>query len=100
MEMNFANLSEEVKARKDFIDKEIGMGNVINDFGYKGNPQIKSVTDTGLIVLWNKATGIVKTILIARPKQLRRLYESAGGEVPKSVIRLAYDHNRKGYNLK
>ena len=88
--------------RDDFINQNVGLGNVIDSFvvdkGHKNGAEIHSVTDTGIIIIHNLRTKKLITKLIARPEQIRKLYRSAGREPPKKVIRLAYRHNNKRYN--
>ena len=57
---------------------------------------VTKITTTGLVVIYNKRTGIMVTILIARPNQIKRYY--AENEAPQSIINLAMEHMRAGYN--
>ena len=90
------------RRRHDFISSNIGAGNIIDEFvvdrGHRNGEEIHSVTDTGLIIVKNKMTNKIITELVARPEQLRRLYHSEGREPPKSLLRLAYQHNASKYN--
>ena len=76
------------------------MGQVIKevtvDRGHKNGPEIHKITTTGLVVIYNKRTGIMITILIARPNQIRRYY--AEDEAPQNIINLAMEHMKAGYN--
>lgn len=88
------------RQRRSQIIAQIGMGQVIKevvvDRGHKNGPEIHKITTTGLVVIYNKRTGIMITILIARPNQIKRYY--AEGEVPQNIINLAIEHMRAGYN--
>lgn len=88
--------------RLDFIRDNIGEGNIIDSFlvdnGDPHGAEIHKVTSTALIMIHNAITQKFITVFIARPEQLRRLYRSDDREPPRHLIKLAYDHNRKGYN--
>ena len=88
------------RQRRSQIIAQIGMGQVIKevvvDRGHKNGPEIHKITTTGLVVIYNKRTGIMITALIARPNQIKRYY--AENEVPQDIINLAIEHMRAGYN--
>lgn len=88
------------RQRRSQIIAQIGMGQVIKevvvDRGHKNGPEIHKITTTGLVVIYNKRTGIMITILIARPNQIKRYY--AEDEVPQNIINLAIEHMKAGYN--
>ena len=89
--------------REKFIQKYIyGDGNVIDSFivdrGHKNGLERHDVTDTGLIIVYNAVSQKLVTKLIARPKQLKRLYESVGKNAPRYLLDLAYWHNTLHYN--
>jgi len=88
------------RQRRSQIIAQIGMGQVIKevtvDRGHKNGPEIHKITTTGLVVIYNKRTGIMITILIARPNQIKRYY--AEGEAPQNIINLAMEHMKAGYN--
>ena len=88
------------RQRRSQIIAQIGMGQVVKevtvDRDHKNGPEIHKITTTGLIVIYNKRTGIMITILIARPNQIRRYY--AENEAPQEIINLAFEHMRAGYN--
>ena len=83
--------------REELI-RRIGEGrvicSVIIDRGHPNGAEEHFLTDTGIIIIVNNRTRIVVTKLIARPGQLRRF-----GRVPRSVIEIAREHTRLGYNL-
>lgn len=90
--------------RDKYIRENIGVGEIIDSFtmdrGHTGGPEIHSVTNTGIIVVCNATTGKLITTLIARPEQLKRLYETIGGKPPRKLLRLAYKHSIDQSNYK
>lgn len=92
---------EERKNRQRIID-EIGMGYEVDSFvvdrGHVNGEEIHVITSTGLIVIYNKASHKMVTILIARPQQIRRYYNNSGEFAPMYLIELAREHQRLGYN--
>lgn len=88
--------------REMLILDVIGEGNVIDNFvvdrGHKNGPEIHSITDTGIIIVYNQMSGKMITKLIARPGQIRRYYEAEGQEAPQDILDIAKEHLRKGYN--
>lgn len=88
------------RQKRSQIIAQIGMGQVVKevtvDRGHKNGPEIHKITTTGLVVIYNKRTGIMITILIARPNQIRRYY--AEDEAPQNIINLAIEHMKAGYN--
>lgn len=98
------HFATERSERDNFIDGVIGRGNVVESFvvdrGHVGGAEVHDVTDTGVVVVRNQQTGRIITELIARPAQLRRLYDGVGQAPPKWLLKKAYDNNRRGYNTK
>jgi len=88
------------RQKRSQIIAQIGMGQVIKevvvDRGHKNGPEIHKITSTGLVVIYNKRTGIMVTILIARPNQIKRYY--AENEAPQDILKLAFEHMKAGYN--
>ena len=82
------------------IIAQIGLGQVVKevvvDCGHKNGPEVHKITTTGLVVIYNQRTGIMVTVLIARPNQIKRYY--AENEAPQKIINLAFEHMRAGYN--
>lgn len=85
--------------------KEIGLGKVLDSFnvdkGHRNGPEIHVVTSTGIIVIYNARTKVMVTRLIARPRQIERLYMdkyNSISNIPQSVIELARYHQRMGWN--
>lgn len=60
------------------------------DKGHINGPEIHSITNTGLIIIFNEASGKLITILAARPGQIRRYYVSPFPFYVKQVIDIAY----------
>lgn len=85
--------------------KEIGLGKALDSFnvdkGHRSGPEIHVVTSTGIIVIYNARTKVMVTRLIARPRQIERLYMdkyNSISNIPQSVIELARYHQRMGWN--
>ena len=76
--------------------------NIVDSFfvyrGHKDGPEIHSITDTGIIVIHNQKSGKMVTKLIARPGQIARYYLAEGRTAPQSIIDIAREHQKKGYN--
>ena len=91
---------ENDRQKRSKIIAQIGMGQVIKevvvDRGHRNGPEIHKVTTTGLVVIYNQRTGIMVTILIARPNQIKRYFEE--NKVPQEIINLAFEHMKAGYN--
>ena len=98
------HFSEERQDRDTFINNVIGSGTVIDSFvidrGHVGGAEIHSITDTAIIIIRNQKTNKLITELVARPAQLRRLYQKDGRQPPKWLLKTAYRNNRKKYNEK
>ena len=77
--------------RENIIKNIIGEGKVIKtievDKGHRNGAEIHKLTDTGIIEVYNKATGKLITKLIARCGQAKRF-----GYIPKKVWDTCY-HN-------
>lgn len=94
------------KMREKIINKYLnGDGNMVDGFivykGHKHGTEVHSITDTGLIIIHNYATGKLVTKLIARENQIKRYYESTGREPPseyESILELARWHESLRYN--
>lgn len=88
--------------KHDTIQNEIGYGYVVDSFvidrGHHQGAEVHKVTSTAVVLIYNMQTSQFITEIIARPEQLRRLYRTQNRDVPKWLLRLAYDHNRKKYN--
>lgn len=90
------------REQRDCTIQAIGLGNAIEsvlvDRGHQDGPERHTLTDTGIIIIENAVTGKLVTELIARPEQVRRIYELVGKVPPRKVMRKAYAHNLRNLN--
>ena len=91
------------RKRERFINRYIGGdGNIIDSFivdkGHKNGEEIHYITDNGIIVICNKESGKLITKKIARPNQIKKLYNGAGREPPNWLMYLAQYHHSLNYN--
>ena len=92
--------------REEFIDKYLnGDGKMVDGFivdkGHQNGLEVHSVTEHGVIIIHNLASGALITKLIARPQQIKRYYESTGREPPsdyEDILELARWHESLNYN--
>lgn len=89
--------------RENFIGKYLyGDGKIIDSFivdrYHKDGLEKHCVTDTGLIIIYNLESQKLVTKLIARPKQVKRLYQSVGKKAPRWLLDLCYWHSILNYN--
>lgn len=89
--------------REKFIKEYLyGNGNVVDRFvinrNHPNGEEIHEVRDNGIVIVYNAHTLKIVTKIIARPKQLEKLYKSVGRTVPKWLRDLAYWHNSLNYN--
>ena len=86
---------------REQVINQIGLGNVVKsvtvDRGHKNGAEIHKITDTGIIIIYNKKSGKLVTKLIARPNQIRRYYRH-DEVVPIQLINVARQHQREGLN--
>ncbi len=98
--MTSVHYTTERQLRQQTIEK-IGDGNVIKiaivDKGHINGPEIHSLSDTGIITIYNQRTGKLITKLIARPGQIRRYY-TEDETPPESVMKLAVEHQKLKLN--
>lgn len=89
--------------RREIIEKYIGWGEDIFsaevDRGHKNGTEIHVVTDSGIIRVYNTRTKKYITDLIARPGQIKRVYEAKGQRAPKWLIDIAYENLNRSFNL-
>lgn len=82
------------RAERDALIAEIGEGSVIDQFvvdrGHERGPELHCLTDTGIIIIYNAATMLLITKLIARPGQIKRYYPA--GDYPRHVLKIAHMH--------
>lgn len=91
--------------RERFIEKHLhGDGNIIDGFivdrNHPDGPEVHSLTDNGVIIIHNLESGALVTKLIARPKQIERLYSNGREKPPEynRVMELAKWHESLNYN--
>lgn len=92
------------RAREQKI-REIGLGRELDRFyqdrGHINGPEIHVVTSTGIIIIYNKRTGIMVTKKIARPKQIEDLYNEkyhSTSMIPQETLDMARYHQRMGWH--
>lgn len=99
--MNTTHYLNDRSAREVVINK-IGLGDVVDSYevnkGHINGAEIHQVTDTGIIVIFNKNSHKLVTKLIARPQQIIRYYEECGQVVNYNLLVLAMEHEKMGYN--
>ena len=92
-----------IAVRTMVIKKYIGFGRDIFsaevDRGHKNGTEIHVVTDTAIIKIYNTRTRKHVTDLIARPNQIRRVYDAKGQHAPKWLLDVAYENQNRGFNL-
>lgn len=98
------HLKNERNSRCDFIEREIGIGNVIDAFvvdryHYDG-PEIHLLTSTGIVLIYNLYTKRFITMLIARPAQIERYYVAVNETAPRAILKIAKEHVRNNYHNK
>lgn len=101
--MNSKHYQSERNRREKIIQNCIhGDGDVIDSFivdkGHKDGVEIHNITNTGLIIIYNKESGKLITKLIARPAQINRYYSELNRKPPQWLLDLAHWHYRMGYN--
>ena len=96
--MNTRHYEMDRQERENFIKRFIGYGNIIAtttwDSHHPAGLETHTISDTGIITVYNKRTGKLVTKLIARPNQLKRY----GLTLPASVYAIARQHQQLGYN--
>ena len=79
-----------------------GDGKVIRSFivdrMHPKGAEIHSVTDNGVIIIRNLRSGKIVTKLIARPQQIKKLYNSVNKEAPAWLLDMCYIHQCLNYN--
>lgn len=85
------------------IEKYIGFGRDIFSAevnrGHKNGTEIHVVTDTAIIKIYNARTRRHVTDLIARPNQIKRVYNAKGQYAPKWLLDVAYENQNRGFNM-
>lgn len=83
------------------VANNIGFGQIADSFLIESDNcdrTIHIVTDTGLVLIETAKTHVIKTILIARGRQIKKYYEAIGKKAPGHIVHLAYKHEQAGYN--
>ena len=73
------------------------------DKGHPAGKEIHVITKKGIIFILNEQKfknnlNSFITVLIGRPNQVRRLYESCGLNVPQGIIHKCMNHQQRGFN--
>jgi hypothetical protein len=91
------------EVRRNTIEKYIGWGTDIFsaelDRGHKNGSEIHVVTDTAIIKIYNARTRKHVTDLIARPNQIKRVYNAKGQYAPRWLLDIAYENQFRGFNM-
>ena len=101
--MNTMHYNNDKEVRRNTIEKHIGYGNDIFsaelDRGHKNGSEIHVVTDTAIIKIYNARTKKHVTDLIARPGQIRRVYNAKGQYAPRWLLEIAFENQNRGFNI-
>ena len=88
------------RKKREQIINLIGQGNIIKsveiDKGHKNGTEIHQISDTGIVIIFNKKTKKLITKLIARPNQIKR-YFSNNEQIPEKTIVFAYGNMKAGF---
>ena len=97
------NNDKNIEVRREIIEKYIGWGKDIFsaeiDRKHKNGTEIHVITDTAIIKVYNTRTKKHVTELIARPNQIRRVYEAKDQEPPLWLLDIAWENQNRGWNL-
>lgn len=100
--MHYKN-DKNIAVRTMVIEKYIGFGRDIFsaevDRGHENGTEIHVVTDTAIIKIYNARTRKHVTDLIARPNQIKRVYNAKGQHAPKWLLNVAYENQNRGFNM-
>ena len=101
--MNTMHYNNDKEVRRNTIEKYIGWGTDIFsaelDRGHKNGSEIHVVTDTAIIKIYNARTRKHVTDLIARPNQIKRVYNAKEQYAPRWLLEIAYENQNRGFNL-
>lgn len=82
--------------RWERIKRDVGFGHALRqclvDTGHHAGYEVHVLTSTGIVLVFNVKSGKLVTVLVARPGQLARYYEPFGEEVPKELLKRAYEN--------
>ena len=100
--MHYKN-DKNIAVRIMVIEKYIGFGRDIFSAevnrGHKNGTEIHVVTDTAIIKIYNARTRRHVTDLIARPNQIKRVYNAKGQYAPKWLLDVVYQNHNRGLNM-
>lgn len=98
--MNSRHYAEERRNREAIISR-IGLGEavatILVDRNHPKGPELHTITNTGIIIVRNAKSHKIVTKLIARPGQIRRYFDEVPENI-KSIIDIAREHQKMGYN--
>lgn len=104
MEKSIHYTNDRVKREEKIM--ELGQGKKLASFrvrcpqkSYPKDWEVQTVTDNGIIIVYNAYSGKLVTKLIARKNQIDKLYRAVGKVAPMEVLEKAMEHERLGYNL-
>ena len=90
------------RIEREKLIKEIGYGNTIKeiviDKGHKNGPELHTLSDTGIITIYNNRTKKLITKLIARPGQIKKFF-NFDEIIPTDLINLARFHQSMSMNM-
>lgn len=102
MDTRHYSADKNTQVRREIIEKYIGWGKDIFsaevDRGHKNGNEIHVITDTAIIKIYNTRTKKHITDLIARPNQIKRVYNAKGQYAPRWLLDIAYENQNRGFN--
>lgn len=94
------------RSAREKIIVQIGQGKNIASFRvkcadkkYPKDWEIQTVTNNGIIIIYNAYTEKLVTKIIARKAQIEKLYNGVGKSAPPEILKKAIEHEKMGYNL-
>ena len=97
--------TKHLKSRQNRYKKAIDLNananidkSFIVDKGHKDGKEIHGVSERAVIFILNKETRRFITVLLARPGQVKRLYNACNLEVPDEIMHWAEYYILNGYN--
>ena len=84
---------------REALIRQIGIGRIVKsvvvDRGHKNGPEVHAISETGIVMIFNKRSKQLITKLIARPAQIERYFEDGA---PTWLLAIAKQHQTLGYN--
>lgn len=100
--MDTLHYTRDRASRRAVINNVVGYGrdifSAVIDRGHVNGAEIHTVTDSGIIKVYNARTHRHITDLIARPNQIKRVYNAAGANAPRWLLDIARDNQMRGLN--